>query len=115
TTDDYDPINDVWVNNLGAATRLANGRGFLGGASDGVGLVYAIGGYKVVGGAFTTTSNAVETYDTGTGTWTDLTATNPLPTARGGLGAARASNGKIYVVGGSTGLFGSPAVSNVVE
>jgi N-acetylneuraminic acid mutarotase len=49
---------------------------------------------------------ALETYDTVTQTWTQLTA---MPTARGGLGAA-VLDGKLYAFGGEF-----PAVYDTVE
>jgi hypothetical protein len=97
------PATNTWVGRAGMTTF----RSALGLAAAINGKLYAIGGCSYSGCNVST----VEEYDLVTNTWTncDPTGTSdphlgsrcaPLPTPRGYLGVASASNGKIYAVGG---------------
>ena len=89
---------------LGALLPAA--RGWAGVVTDG-GFVYAIGGYDPAGHGV----NEVDMYSPAANTW----AAGPsLPTARGGLGAAVDSSGRIYAVAGCSALCG-PYVLGTLE
>ena len=60
------------------------------------GLIYAIGGDSLAGGA----TNEVDAYNAATNTWTTVAS---LPTARYCLAAATGTNGLIYAIGGTNG------------
>jgi N-acetylneuraminic acid mutarotase len=71
------------------------------------GTLYVFGGYNALGCPAPTCNPAeppgpqhsVEMYSIATNTWTMRA---PMPTARNGMAAVRALNGKIYVIGGQT-------------
>ncbi|MBM4091423.1 MAG: DUF11 domain-containing protein [Planctomycetes bacterium] len=103
TVEEYDPVTDSWMVRASLPTprqqvhaAVSNGR------------IYAIGGW--VGfwpsGA---PSAVVEEYDPTTNSWR---ARANMPTARMWGGIATASNGRIYVIGGSDGI---DALSTVEE
>lgn len=62
------------------------------------GKIYAISGIGNIGSGYDEVINSVEEYDPSTNTWSYKA---PIPTARSSLGAATATNGKIYAIGGN--------------
>jgi len=93
TVEEYDPMTDIWTKKadmptarMALSTNVVNGK------------IYAIGGVATGGGAGPSLST-VEVYDPSTDSWTRKA---DMPTARANLSAGML-NGKIYVIGGSTG------------
>jgi RNA polymerase sigma factor (sigma-70 family) len=81
----------------GHATNLRAGRTLPASAAlDGV--IYTVGGYTAGGGG--RGIKTVESYDPTTNTWSELAE---MPSPRGGLGVA-VVRGKLYAIGGATGL-----------
>jgi hypothetical protein len=80
------------------------------------GTLYAFGGYNGIGCPAPTCNPAnpagpqpsVEMYSIATNTWTMRA---PMPTARYGMSAVRALNGKIYVIGGQSPTFSAVGVA----
>jgi kelch-like protein 12 len=96
----YDPATDKWSHN---ARRMPTARTLLRAVTlDG--QIYAVGG--LVGNGQPSFSNALERYDPIADTWTSL---RPMSVARGNPGVV-AANGRIIVVGGAGGIFGSSVV-----
>lgn len=94
TVEAYDAASDVWS----MKTPMLTARQTLGLVQSDNGKIYAIGG-GIVNGNLALATDVVEEYDPVTDTWTSRTS---MPTARGGLGVAKADNGKIYAIGGFT-------------
>lgn len=94
----YDPIANVWT----ARARMPTPR-FLFAAVAVGGKIYAIGGVTALLGGISGGNvsliylDTVEVYDPGSDSWTTAA---PMPTPRGGLGAADPGNGMIYAAGG---------------
>ncbi len=92
TLEEYDPATDTWTTQAPMPTARVPA---LVAASNG--KLYALGGRASVigpGGALF----RVEEYDPATNTWVRVA---DMPTPRVSLGAAEASNGKLYAIGGS--------------
>jgi N-acetylneuraminic acid mutarotase len=111
TVEEYDPATDTW------ATRasISLPRYELGVVAASNGRVYAIGGRDYVrfgGYTFHAEYQRVEEYDPATDTWLERA---DMPTARAALGAAQASNGRIYAVGGSDYGLSTDIYYDVVE
>ncbi len=93
TVEEYDPATDTWTTR---ADMPPPGRYDLGVTAASNGKIYAIDGAWMIGNEFAGWYSLIEEYDPATDTWTRA----GLPTAQAELGAATASNGKIYAVGG---------------
>jgi N-acetylneuraminic acid mutarotase len=95
TLEIYDPASDTWD----AGAPMPTGREGLGAALGADGRIYAIGGDDNMPGdpAYAT----VEAYTPATNTWAAVAS---MPTARTFLAAAAAGDGRIYAMGGTTGL-----------
>ena len=93
--EEYDPSTNTWTTETGMPTARF-------GLSTSVvdGKIYAIGGTKGKEGNIYWGLNKVEAYDPVAGTWTTKA---PMPTARYGLSTS-VVDGKIYAIGGSSGL-----------
>jgi N-acetylneuraminic acid mutarotase len=103
----YTPATDTWT----TLAPMPTARDGLGAAVVGD-AIFAIGGRAQTAGPCSdaTPLATVERYDINTDTWTTVA---PLPTPRSDVGVI-AHGGKIYVIGGCTGL-GSGTVSNEVD
>ena len=104
----YDPLN---AGNIVAAAPMLTPRTQFAFATDGSNDAYAIGGTS----AGTTTStilSSVESYNPGSGAWSQLAA---LPQPITGAAAVYDGNGHIFVFGGATGSSSSTATANVEE
>lgn len=95
TLEVYDPATDTWSRKAdmptarqGLSANVVNGK------------IYAIGGGDVSSYSNPKAFSTVEEYDPETDTWTTKTE---MPTARG-FHTANVIDGKIYVIGGSSGL-----------
>jgi N-acetylneuraminic acid mutarotase len=106
--DEYDPQTDSW---FGAKTASLPGvRGYAASAVAG-GKLYVFGGLS--GGSPPSVLADVVQYDPRRDVWTGMTS---MPTPRYGAAAVTANNGKIYVVGGSSGSTHCPTfVCTTVE
>jgi len=107
TVEAYDPATDKWTTKALMPTPR-----FLHAAVAVGGKIYCIGGVTALVGGVSLTNvkieyvGAVEVYDPALDTWTALA---PLPTPRGGAGAASPGNGMVYVAGGMTAAGSTPA------
>lgn len=90
--EEYDPLTDHWTNRAPMPTARSLFGSALG-AKDG--KIYAIGGWGTKDQGWVL--DTVECYDPLNDIWKTL---SPLPTARGELAIAAATNGKIYAIGG---------------
>lgn len=98
----YDPVADTWTSlaplptaRSGVAAVALNG------------LIYVIGGWRLVSGT-PTVQNIVEVFDPTTNTWSSAA---PMPTARAYFGAVDCGQ-RIYTMGGA---FPNLAMTNVLE
>ncbi|MGE3912476.1 MAG: Kelch repeat-containing protein [Chloroflexota bacterium] len=102
TVDAYDPVTNTWT----PRAPMLTARGGLRLVTAPNGKLYAIGGRISQFGSFGGQGVAtVEEYDPIANSWTPRAN---MPTARSLFGAAVASNGRIYVIGGQINL-GSPS------
>ncbi|HEY7060585.1 MAG TPA: kelch repeat-containing protein [Chloroflexota bacterium] len=108
------PVAQALADTWATKAPMPTARGELAVVAAPNGKLYAIGGTPPAGAAVGT----VEEYDPATNTWTNCgapapgNACRPMPTARFGLGAAAAANGKLYAIGG---FAGSSVVGTVEE
>jgi hypothetical protein len=93
----YDTLSDTWTRKRDMPTPRIN-VGVIAGQD---GKIYAIGGSL---NGSTNYTGAVEVYDPSTDTW--ITGKSPMPTPRDQFGITIANDGKIYVMGGNSNLFG---------
>ena len=104
TVEEYDPATDTWAIKASMPTPRYN----LGAATAANGKIYAVGGFTAQDATGSCCRvDVVEEYDPATNTWT--TKTRAL-TARAHLGLIAATNGRLYMVGGST-ISGAPATA----
>jgi N-acetylneuraminic acid mutarotase len=110
TVEEYDPATDRWA----IRAPMPTARHFLGLATARNGKLYAIGGFNEKRRRRRLILPTLEEYDTATDTWATKA---PMPTARGRLGLASASNGKLYAMGGvnPTGGPGNAPFATVEE
>ncbi|MEK7474831.1 MAG: kelch repeat-containing protein [Candidatus Coatesbacteria bacterium] len=107
TVEAYDPLTNQWTSKALMPTPR-----FLHSAVAVGGRIYCIGGITALIGGVSNTNvkieyvGAVEVYDPATNTWTAMA---PMPTPRGGAGAASPGNGMIYVAGGIAKGTSTPA------
>ena len=103
---EYDPVANTWATKADNPTP----RHSIVAASASNGKVYVFGGVPVGSSPYTCTG-IVQEYDPTGDSWSTKTS---MPTGRCGAGAAQATNGKIYVVGG-TPSSGNPSHLATVE
>src|SRR5262249_53611336 len=106
TVEEYDPSTNAWTNCGGGATTnlcapMPTARAALGVAAASNGRLYAAGGLTGTPAGSTAVFAAVEEYDPATNAWATRAS---MPTARSDLGLAAASNGRLYAIGGFTGV-----------
>ena len=105
----YDPIADEWIR----LSAMSTGRGNPG-VAEANGRVIVVGGAGGVPGPTATPLSSAEEYDPQTDSWTP---SEPLPVARGSLGAERGQGNTILAIGGfeAAGAGVSPPASKRVE
>lgn len=103
TVEVYDPEMHTWA----AGRSMATPRGYFAAATGHDGLIYAIGGYN---GAQALA--VVEVYDPRLDSWLPPPqgGYRPMPTARYCVASTLGLDGRIYVFGGSPGVFTVPTV-----
>lgn len=92
TVEEYDPMEDLWTTRAPMPTARSLFGSALG-AKDG--KIYAIGGWGTKDQGWVL--DTAECYDPLNDVWKAL---KPMPTPRGELAVAAATNGKIYAIGG---------------
>ncbi|MGH2457546.1 MAG: Kelch repeat-containing protein [Chloroflexota bacterium] len=107
TVEAYDPATNTWT----TAAPLPQPRQDLAAVLGSDGRIYVIGGVSCSRSACTYPA-AVAVYDVASNTWSTVA---PLPTPRGGLGAARGPSGRIYAIGGSASPNGPFATVDVYD
>lgn len=101
TVEEYDTATGTWA----ARAPMPSPRSYLA-ASAVNGRIYAIGGGQWTGPPYLPTLTTVEEYDPAADAWVERA---PMPTARDGIaGSSSVVDGKIYVIGGTSGTATAP-------